>query len=489
MTGPESFDFLSVCRTLNSATDWNNPDWAKLWLYNVHYFDDLVADNAGQRFEWHLALINRWIAENPPATGNGWEPYPTSLRIVNWIKWQFTGNTLSESAIHNLAIQTRFLTKSLEFHLLGNHLWANAKALCFAGAFFEGNEAEAWLEEGSSLIQDQLTEQILTDGGHFERSPMYHAIILEDVLDLIQLERVIGRKIWSDRLRHSMETSATNMLRWLSAMTHPDGGIALFNDATFGISPDLATLESYALAGNLKPAENITAGTHYFAQSGYVVCHRGPWYLIADIGKIGPDYLPGHAHADTLGFELSFNGIRLFVDSGISTYETNPLRHFQRSTAAHNTVTVAGEDSSSIWGGFRVAHRAKPIEPKVTQYDDKDLISAGHDGYTRLKSRNIHFRTWSVFDDRIVIEDTVSGQPASREANLYIGPEFVAQKDDNGFRITHKESGMQVMLRFSESDIALADSLYYCGFGRAVKNQRIQVSFSSDTLKTTIIAP
>jgi uncharacterized heparinase superfamily protein len=34
-------------------------------------------------------------------------------------------------------------------------------------------------------LRSELPEQVLADGGNFERSPMYHAIFLEDVLDLI----------------------------------------------------------------------------------------------------------------------------------------------------------------------------------------------------------------------------------------------------------------------------------------------------------------
>jgi hypothetical protein len=32
--------------------------------------------------------------------------------------------------------------------------------------------------------------------------------------------------------------------------------------------------------------------------------------LILDVAPVGPDYLPGHAHADTLSFELSLFGQR-----------------------------------------------------------------------------------------------------------------------------------------------------------------------------------
>jgi hypothetical protein len=39
-------------------------------------------------------------------------------------------------------MQVRFLRKRLEVHLLGNHLFANAKALVFAGLYFSGDEAE-----------------------------------------------------------------------------------------------------------------------------------------------------------------------------------------------------------------------------------------------------------------------------------------------------------------------------------------------------------
>ena len=85
---------------------------------------------------WLNKTLEKWIEENPPAIGNAWEPYTISLRVVNWIKWALKGNTLKDSYTHSLAIQVRYLQSSLEIHLLGNHLIANAKALFFAGLFF-----------------------------------------------------------------------------------------------------------------------------------------------------------------------------------------------------------------------------------------------------------------------------------------------------------------------------------------------------------------
>ena len=232
MLSPERFRFIGQDSELKDAAGWNRPDAAKLWLYNLHYFDDLRAEGAAGRLPWHRDLIARWILENPPVAGNGWEPYPASLRIVNWIAWALAGNELDPAARQSLAAQVRVLGATLEYHLLGNHLLANAKALVFAGCFFSGDEAEAWLRTGIDLLEAEFAEQILDDGAHFELSPMYHAVILEDVLDLIQLgelfpEQLAGKgKPW--------RVLAARMLGWLDAMSHPDGEISFFNDAAFG---------------------------------------------------------------------------------------------------------------------------------------------------------------------------------------------------------------------------------------------------------------
>ena len=121
--------FLNTEHEILKSADWNSFEISKLWLYNLHYFDDLNAEGGASRAEWHRDLIARWIAENPPGFGNGWEPYPLSLRIINWIKWALSGHALDKAARNSLAVQTRFLAQRLEHHLLGNHLFANAKAL------------------------------------------------------------------------------------------------------------------------------------------------------------------------------------------------------------------------------------------------------------------------------------------------------------------------------------------------------------------------
>ena len=225
--------------------EWENPTKSKLWLYNLHYFNDLVAAGAEQRMEIHRAFILRWLQDNPPRAGTGWEPYPLSLRIVNWIKWLLLGNEPVAGMLTSLTEQVHALSRQLEYHLQGNHLLANAKALIFAGTYFEGKAAARWLQLGLRLWDEQLVEQVLVDGGHFERSPMYHSIILTDVLDLIQLGQLYRTGEIARRLA-SLRDTAGSMASWLDGLLLPDDQIPFFNDAAFGISANPRDILDYA---------------------------------------------------------------------------------------------------------------------------------------------------------------------------------------------------------------------------------------------------
>lgn len=458
MTGPMRMRFLGVERTMEAAADWNRTDWSKLWLYNAHYFDDLAADGASQRVAWHCRLLRRWIAENAPGKGNGWEPYPSSLRIVNWVKWALAGNALEADAVHSLAVQARYLRGRLEVHLLGNHLWANAKALVFAGAYFAGDEPAAWMRRGAKLLETELDEQLLADGGHFERSPMYHAILLEDMLDLVQLDQVYPGTLPA-RLVGRIRDRAVPALRWLRVMSHPDGGISFFNDAALGIAPSLATLEAYAAALGIGPFDATLAPLEALSESGYVRLTVGDAVLIADVGPVGPDYLPGHAHADTLSFELSLRGRRVFVNGGTSTYEAGELRARQRGTAMHNTVEVDGQDSSEVWSSFRVARRARPMDVRCVEEGQGLALEASHDGYRRLPGRVIHSRRWELSNQGLAVIDVVTGSLDAAIARFRFAPGLDVEGD------TLQVSGTRIEWSSTAAAVRVVPGAWYPRFG------------------------
>ncbi len=471
MTGPDSFILLNQARDITSAPAWDSAAVPKLWRYHLHYFDDLNAAGAPARAGWHQALIERWLAENPPGRGTGWEPYPVSLRVVNWIKWARAGGALSSEARESLAVQARWLTKRLEWHLLGNHLVANAKALVFAGSFFAGREADGWLEAGLEILRVQLPEQVLADGGQFERSPMYHALAAEDLLDLLNAARAWPGRV-DARLLSDFGERAQRMLHWLGGMCHPDGEIALFNDSAFGVAPTHAELFAYAARLELKvlpPTQPI----EHFAASGYVRVEQGAFFALLDVGDIGPDYLPGHAHADSLSFELSFEGKRWIVDSGCSTYAVGAERLRQRGSAAHNTVVVDGQDSSEVWSSFRVAKRAKARGVSIITQEGKLVVSAAHDGYGRSA---IVKRRWTVGKSSLRIEDRLEGDYERATGYLHLHPDVQAVARD-AHTVSLTLAGRELTLRAEGASLGLAASTWHPGFNLSLPNTVVVATF------------
>jgi uncharacterized heparinase superfamily protein len=471
LLGPARFEFLSVAREIHSAADWNDPSAEKLWLYNLHYFDDLNAQDRDGRETWHRALIERWIAENPPGIGNGWEPYPISLRLVNWMKWELGRHALQPDAVQSLAVQARFLMQRLEYHLLGNHLWTNGKALVFAGTFFDGGEVARWRATGLGIVEQQLAEQVLPDGGHFERSPMYHSIMIEDLLDLVALSECFPGLI-ADATVDRWRATIAAMLGWLELMTHPDGDIAFFNDAALGIAarPEVLRSLAHRLGIDASHAAAGADGLTRLEASGYLRLTAGDFVVLADVAPIGPDYIPGHAHADTLSFELSWRGRRVLGNSGTSCYGTGPQRERERGSAAHNTVTVDDADSSEVWRGFRVARRARPTDIEAAARDGQVVAAGSHDGYTRLSGHPVHRREWRLGPGGLRVLDEVAGSGDHRAMGfLHVQPGIaVTPAGERAFDLAVPDAGRLRLAVEAPATVELQEGFVGPEFGKLV---------------------
>lgn len=480
----DNFTFLNKSGRL-SELGWDGSQREKLWRYNQHYFDDLNAVNADERVSWHQALIKCWVNENQPGLGVGWDPYPTSLRIVNWIKYLLAGHSLDHESLQSLAVQTRWLSHRIEWHILGNHLFANAKALLFAGLFFEGTEAQKWFSIGLDIITQELPEQVLPDGGNFERSPMYHSIFLEDLLDLINLAGaypgVVGCK-QVDQLR----ATAIKMLMWFQEMCHPDGEIAFFNDAAIGIAPSPSEINAYACrlgisAGQLNKSSGPLTVSR-FSDTGYIRLDTLNAVAFLDVAPIGPDYLPGHAHADTLSFELSLFGERVLVNGGTSQYGSGPVRLYERGTEAHNTLIINGKNSSEVWSGFRVARRAYPMDLEVKQVGPSVVVSCAHDGYRRLHGQPIHKRSWQLQPGKLVVQDRIVGQFETAFANFHFHPGVkVTVIDNRTYSLRLPSSGQEIQFFILSGAGSIELSYFAPEFGIRLTSQCLSVGFESDS--------
>jgi uncharacterized heparinase superfamily protein len=442
------FLFIGEEKVLGFPIDWGGGEAEKLWAYNLHYFEWIWGLQPGEA----KAVCDHWISNHQGSnTSVGWEPYPLSLRIQNWCAyWQTRGNLLlQEDATfkNRLAVslgqQSLWLSKRLERHILANHFLENGVALYVAGQFLQGDGVDRFRSLGWKIVQSQLREQVLADGMHFERSPMYHL----RVTYLVEM-----MEAWANEKEVSFFTDlAARLRRAASWMMHPDGEIALFNDSAFGIYPPV----------NEPPC----LGPFALPEAGYYGA-RSPegHYLICDAGALGPRYQPGHAHCDALSFEWSFFGKRLITDTGTSTYLPGSERLYERSTAAHNTWAPGLEEQGEIWSAFRLGRRP---DVRVHTWEPQESggfkLEASHDGFCRKALGSArHMRSFR-YDPAgsLKIEDRFTGnKPLRWKGHFHFHPDVKVSKISSGtFRLECGGKELRFSVAGSE-DVRVKETMY-----------------------------
>lgn len=378
-----SFCFLNL---ESDFTNWNDLKYGALWAYNLNYMDWLMQPDINQQecLLW-IDRFNKDISFNRI----GLEPYPTALRCINWTKFFILHHdTATTERLDSLYSQLILLSHSIERHLLGNHVLEDAFAITMGACLFHDPYMAVRSEK---ILIKELNRQILPDGAHFEQSPMYHCIMLERILDCINLIKY-NKTTFSPNFIKVLEAFATKMIGHLKSIIWPDGTIPLLGDSAYGIASKPYDILDYAQRLDLD-CQPIS-----MKECGYRHMFSTRIQVIADIGNITASYQPGHSHADTFNYEIRIDGKPFIIDTGISTYNKNERREYERSTAAHNTVTYQDKNSSEVWGGFRVAKRAK-----VTIIEDSEtLITASHDGFGR---KSIHYRSFRLGKDCFTIQD------------------------------------------------------------------------------------
>jgi uncharacterized heparinase superfamily protein len=429
------FSFLNQTHQFEKEINWKRDKFDDLWFFNLHYFDYLIdlslyylIQKDKNIYQQSKNIILSWINHNDPAD-KSWHPYVISLRVVNWIKYYLIlkkeieeDKKFKKKFLESIYLQLTVLYNNLEYHLGGNHLLENGKTLIFAGIFFKNQQSSKWFSKGMEIIKDSLNQQILSDGGNYERSPMYHSIVLKDYLEIIHLLKINNKEYNNLELE-----KIKKMVDYLKELSHPDGEIALFNDSALEIADSPSSLFSLAAAVidyNVLDKKNFDLYTYLltaekttdininssqqtlksFPKTGYhrISDTKEDSYLIFDCGAVGPDGNPGHAHADTLSYEFSYKKKRWLVDSGTYSYH-DQLRNEFRATKAHNTVVIDDKNQSQVWSKFRVAKRAKAKSNFTVSNNDLIAVQGEHYGYQPL----IHKRTvlfikeqyWLIFDN------------------------------------------------------------------------------------------
>lgn len=460
-----TFNFLNTPHSFRTKIDWNYNKYGKLWAYNLNYFDFLNQKKISK--DDGLFLINDFI-NNKDSLKEANEPYPISLRCINWVKF-LSKNMIRNSKIDKVLFSDfNYLSKNLEYNILGNHLLENAFSLLFGAYYFQNQKL---YQKAKKLLKVELDEQILKDGAHFELSPMYHQTLFFRILDCIYLIK-LNRFFVVDDLFMFLNKKAVLMHSWLNNITYQNGDIPMVNDSTYKIAPRSSELFSFA------KKIGVACQKLSLSDSGYRKISNNNYELFVDVGSIVADYQPAHTHSDTFNFELIKNKCPVFVDTGITTYEKNNKRQLERSTFSHNTVEINSKDQTQVWGGFRVGNRAK-----ITSLEETDFrISASHSGYKAIGF--LHQRIFEWSENEIVIKDILN-KPSMNKAIAHFHFHYsIIKPIIKNEKVTLSDRKINISF-VGCSEIKLSSYDLSLGFNKSKKAFKLIVRFDKK-LKTSI---
>jgi uncharacterized heparinase superfamily protein len=419
------FSLLGETRALGQPVVWHGPalDAAKLWKTQLHEFpfalDLAIAcrETGDPAFRDGLfALAHGWSRASPIGVPGfhavAWNERVVATRLMNWAAagaWIGPGGDPADAAWLGRAIglHALFLRDNLAWDLLANHLFRDFAALFFAHTLVGG------LPEAEPGLAAQVAEQVLPDGCHVERCPMYHAVCLMDLLDLRALLGV-GAPAW-------LTDAVARMAGFLEHVLHGDGDLPLFGDGWLGEVEPTRLLAQARAAGPLRPPVQPERG------SGLVALRCGEVRAVVRAGAHGPDYQPGHAHADLLSFELSRGRHRIVTDTGTGIYQAGPARDRLRSTSAHNTIQIDGEELLEVWGSFRAGRRGRASTHGRGAGAGFEWLWASHDAYHWVPGSPHPHRLLLVSAREVLVLDAVLGRGRHRIASrLHLHPDAPA---------------------------------------------------------------
>ena len=449
-----SFSFLNLEQSFSQdSIDWSFGNYGMLWTYNLNYFDWLHQTDISK--EDGLETLSQFYSK--PAEKNPiiLHPYPTSLRIINTAKFISKWDIKEDWLYQELVSDLKFLSSRLEYHLLANHLLENAFALYIGGLITNQDKVT---QKGKKLLISELKEQVLNDGMHYERSPMYHLIILERLLDALNFA-----KATNDHLESLLVSYAVKMTGLAKNWEDLDR-IPMMQDSAYDVA--LTVPEALNYSKNLL-GEDYPSRSNELKDSGYRQLNSRSFSLFANVGSIGPTYQPAHAHSDELSFELFYSRTPIIVDTGISTYEKNDIRFKERSSTSHNCVSFSYQNLSDVWAGFRVGNRAT-VESK----SGPDFIEATCKSNGILISRN-----FQVVSDGLLIEDKIErNEGLLAQGCLHLHPNVDFEKlDSHKFKV----SELIISISTDSNDISIEDYSYCNGYNNRVLSKKLVYSIKN----------
>ncbi len=351
-----------------------------------------------------VSQVGDWLAANPVGHGINWAcAMEVAVRAINWLfacalMQEALPAEFERALLGALLTHGHYIRANLELALVTtNHYLADLCGLAVLGLALPGAEPDRWRRFALRELAREVAFQVYPDGADFEASTSYHRLAVE----LFDLPARLAQH--TGALVPPILTEQLPLMRaFTAAVTRPDGALPLIGDSDDGhLLPSLSALPS------------STSTSTPFPHAGIYVMRHADRYLICDCGPNGQRGNGGHAHNDTLSFEL-YAGRPWIVDPGTYTY-TGDLDAYNwfRSTAAHNTLVVDGEEQARFdpHEPFLLAPDAQPTVRRWESTPDYDLLDAEHTGYHRLPDPVTH-RRHILFDKQSglwLVRDIVTG--------------------------------------------------------------------------------
>ncbi len=454
--------------------------------FHLHYFHYLFHPQFSE--EQTGTILNRWLTRHPPGDYPAWHPYPLSLRLGNWLLYYLSHkllfqhyHQLEHQFLRSAHQQAQVLYQNFEFHLMGNHLLENARALVMAGVVF--NESR-WMEYGSKILCQQLQEQFSVDGCHFENSLLYQNILVKHLLDTLLILSHCTAKVTHPiipTLKTELETVTRRAVTFLVQMGGDLPEPPLWGDTALDMMYAFKELYRYAQTVLNTPIEQPATG-FYLSPAGYGIYRNPVELLIVDGAPLGPYYQPGHAHCDLLSFTYHFHQLPIFVDSGLGNYRETPLRDYARSMAAHNTVTVHAQPQAECWKIFRMGRRVSPgglTQPSPNAFEGwyQHQWAPQNKRYTHVRSfRHLKKGSW-------IIEDVITGGEGPVEVRFHLHPRVLVKQPEaerSILKLQHEAAVLYFCWKPSILRFQLVENWYIPHYDAPQQNQTIvlQTTFS-----------
>lgn len=399
---------------------------ANLFLHGVHWQSGIEIGVRLISFVWTRRLLSGWSG-----AAAAFEANPLFLQRLYEHQW---------------LLSRRFSYGSSA----NNHLILEAAGL-FIGAcampWYE--ESKGWREKAARILEREVPRQTFASGLNRELASEYHGFVLEAALAAALEGDLAGRPLaedaWSAIRRmcealaaladcagqpprqgdgddaHALLLDAPDYDRWADLLAT---GAALNGEAWWwprgGPAPLRSTIQQSLIraSGRAMNGDRQRSRMALARDAGLAVL-RGATpagqeiYCAFDAGPLGYLSIAAHGHADALSLELRVGGQPVLVDPGTYNYHAAPeWRGYFRSTAAHNTLELAGHDQSVSGGAFLWTDHAGTRLLEVSGLDEpsRNVVVLGeHEGYLRIPARARHRRriTFDRSASSFVIEDEI----------------------------------------------------------------------------------